>query len=93
VTEQETRKVRGKTERDITAVQSLLAMSQWSPPNPEHSILPTSDPLFSVLDPIQPSNIQFNSEKVQNLLFFYSLYIFDELPVYVLIRMPSFIRH
>ncbi|CAB4037047.1 Krueppel-like factor 11, partial [Paramuricea clavata] len=64
VTEQEESKVQAKTDRDITAVQSLLAMSQWSPPSPEHSILATNDPLFSLLDPIHPNNIQLSPDKV-----------------------------
>ncbi|XP_028402739.1 Krueppel-like factor 10 isoform X1 [Dendronephthya gigantea] len=68
VTESEARKVQVKTERDITAVQSLLAMSQWSPPSPDHSISPTiNDPLFSVLEPIQPiNNTQLNHDQVEN---------------------------
>ena len=85
MTEQETRKVREKTDRDITAVQSLLAMSQWSPPSPEHSILPANDPLFSVLDPIQPNNIQFSPDKVRT---FGSLVYFctNKLPIYVFLN-------
>lgn len=43
-----TRKTQVKSEGDIAAVQSLLAMSQWSPPSPEHSVSPTSDQLQSV---------------------------------------------
>ena len=85
MTEQETRKVRGKTDRDITAVQSLLAMSQWSPPSPEHSIFPTNDPLFSVLDPIQPNNIQFSPEKVRtfgSLVCFFS----NKLSIHVFLK-------
>lgn len=68
VTDTEAGKVQAKTDRDITAVQSLLAMSQWSPPSPEHSISPTNDSLFPMLDPIAPHNIQLSPDKVRNVL-------------------------
>lgn len=83
VTEQESREIREKTDRDITAVQSLLAMSRWSPPSPEHGehcISPTNDPLFSVLDPIQPNNIQLSPEKVRNTI--YSIFLTENERMY-----------
>jgi hypothetical protein len=77
VTEQEASEVQAKTDRDITAVQSLLAMSQWSPPSPEHSILTTNDPLFSLLDPIHPYNIQLSPDKVRKLLSFCCIFLIN----------------
>ena len=81
MTEQESKEIREKNDRDITAVQSLLAMSQWSPPSPDHCVSPTNDPLFSVLDPIQPNNLQLSPEKVRSTyIIFFSIY---------LIKLPS----
>ena len=65
VVDLETRRVQEKSEGDITAVQSLLAMSQWSPPSPELSVSPTSDPpSCSSMD----MNNQVSVEKVMKCL-------------------------